>query len=348
MSIKALQEYTFYSRYAKYRADKKRRETWKETISRVFDMHRLKYENQLIQFPELEEYISFAQKMVEKKMVLGSQRAMQFGGEAILTKNERIYNCASGYIDRPRAFQEAHYLLLCGTGVGFSCQKHHIAKLPKIASHTKNKKIYKIPDSIEGWADSIGVLLSSYFVKDQPFPEYVGHSIEFDYSLIRPKGAFISWGGLAPGPDGLKKSHEKIHQLIELRLSQGETRLRPIDCYDIIMHISDSVLSGGIRRCLPEYYQVKLSDGSYKKISDIDITTDYVQYAGKEYKITNVFDNGQQRLIKFDCGEQGYHVSSEYHKWLVYDKLENTMKWETAINIKDDPTRYAFVKDKDS
>ena len=248
MSIKALQDYTFYARYAKYVPEKKRRENWKETISRVFDMHRTQYEEQIKNSPELAEYIDYAQRMVEKKMVLGSQRAMQFGGPAILDKNERIYNCASGHIDRVRAFQEAHYLLLCGTGVGFSCQKKHISRLPNIAKPTKGKKTYQIPDSIEGWADSIGVLLSSYFIKDQPFPEYFDYEVEFDYSLIRPKGTFISWGGLAPGPDGLKNAHEKIFKLISMRLEQEKNRLRPIDCYDILMHVSDSVLSGGIRR----------------------------------------------------------------------------------------------------
>ena len=249
MSIKALSDYTFYSKYAKHLPEKKRRETWRETVTRVFDMHREKYANEL-QNNELEELFGYAEEALLHKKILGSQRALQFGGKAILDKNERIYNCSSGYIDRPRAFQEVFFLLLCGTGVGFSVQTHHINKLPKVKSRGKGKKTYVIPDSIEGWADSVGVLMSSYMVNDQPFPEYAGYEIEFDFSQIRPKGAFISWGGIAPGPDGLKKSLDRSANVIDRRLSRGQEPLQlpAIDVYDIIMHVSDAVLSGGVRR----------------------------------------------------------------------------------------------------
>jgi ribonucleoside-triphosphate reductase len=251
MSIKALQDYTFYSRYAKHVPEKKRRETWKETVKRVFEMHKEKYKNEIHNSSELFELIDFAEKALASKLILGSQRALQFGGNAILSKNERIYNCSSGHLDRPRAFQEIIFLLLCGVGVGFSTQKCHIAKLPNIRKHTKGTKQYIIEDSIEGWADAIGVLMSSYFIKDQPFPEYFGYDIEFNFDQIRPKGAIISWGGIAPGPDGLRNSLIKMNKLIERRFIKDESnelQLHPIDCYDIVMHMSDSVLSGGIRR----------------------------------------------------------------------------------------------------
>lgn len=251
MSLKALSDYTFYSRYARYLPEKKRRETWKEAVTRVFDMHRTKYAKQIASNSELKQIIDEAEKAVMQKKVIGSQRALQFGGDATLAKNERIYNCSSGHIDRPRAFQEALYLLLCGVGVGFSTQYCHINKLPMVAKRNNGKKSYLIEDSIEGWSDAVGVLMSSYFEKDQPFPEYFGYEIEFDFSQIRLKGALISWGGIAPGPDGLEKALNKIVKVIERRFDKdGKSRiqLRPIDCYDIIMHESDSVLSGGIRR----------------------------------------------------------------------------------------------------
>jgi ribonucleoside-diphosphate reductase alpha chain len=251
MSLKALSDYTFYSRYARYLPEKKRRETWKEAVGRVFDMHRVKYANQINENEELKLLIDEAEKMVMQKKVIGSQRALQFGGDATLKKNERIYNCSSGHIDRPRAFQEALFLLLCGVGVGFSTQYCHINKLPTVVKRTKGKKVYVIDDSIEGWANSVGVLMSSYFSKDQSFPEYFGYEIEFDFSQVRPKGALISWGGVAPGPDGLKSALDKIVKVIERRFSKlgkNKVSLPPIDCYDIIMHESDAVLSGGIRR----------------------------------------------------------------------------------------------------
>jgi len=255
MSIRALQDYIFYSRYARHLPEKKRRETFRETVDRVFDMHRRKYVNELAQSEELRELISIAERALASKTILGSQRALQFGGEAILKKNERIYNCSSGHVDRPRAFQEALYLLLCGVGVGFSTQYCHVNKLPKVQKRvyreTVGAKKYVVEDSVEGWADAVGVLMSSFFVEDQPFPEYFGWHIEFDFSKIRPRGSLISWGGIAPGPEGLERALERIQGLINRRIESsdsGTVQLPPIDCYDILMHISDSVLSGGIRR----------------------------------------------------------------------------------------------------
>ena len=250
MSLKSLSDYTFYSHYAKHLSDKQRRETWKETVSRVFDMHREKYKFQIAAEPQLSDYFDFAEEALLQRKALGSQRALQFGGEAILSKNARMYNCSSGYIDRVRAFQETFYLLLCGTGVGFSVQKQHIEQLPQVKRRRKKTITYVIPDNIEGWADSIGVLLSSYFADDQPFPEYFGHTIEFDYSQIRPEGSHISWGGIAPGPNGLRNAIEKVERVIERRFSKdgSPVNLPAIDCYDILMHISDAVLSGGVRR----------------------------------------------------------------------------------------------------
>jgi len=251
MSLKALSEYTQYAKYAKYIPEKKRRETWQELVERVFNMHKIhlgeKYD--LIK-PEIE----FAKDMILKKRILGSQRALQFGGDPILKKNAKIYNCCASYVDRLDFFKETLYLLLCGCGVGASVQKHHIEKLPKVIERNKGKKIFVIPDTIEGWADSVGVLMQSFFNTSSKFYSYdtqcnfdsfSGYEIEFDYSLIRPQGAMISWGGIAPGPAGLKRSLELIENILK---NIKNRKLKPIEVYDIIMHMSDSVLSGGIRR----------------------------------------------------------------------------------------------------
>ena len=247
MSLNALQEYTRIAKYAKYLPEQKRRETWNEQVARVFEMHREYFS----QYPDVVPFIDEAEAGVRNKEILGSQRILQFGGTPILKHNARVYNCAYGHINRPRAFQELMYLLLCGSGVGFSVQKHHVAQLPLIAPRSSilPEKTFVVPDKIEGWADAIGVLIASYLGGIPEFDEYVGIPIKFDYSQIRPAGAPLSSGAKAPGPDGLMRSIEKITEVIERRLEGSpRIRLRPLDVYDIIMHAADAVISGGVRR----------------------------------------------------------------------------------------------------
>lgn len=247
-----LPEYTRISRYSQYNPDKKRRETWSEQTERVFKMHKVKFAKHL-EDEKFMEAFEFAKDMVNKKHVLGSQRALQFGGPAILNKHARIYNCAATYIDRQRVFQEIMFTLLCGVGIGFSVQKHHIEKLPRLVKPNEESVVtYVIPDSIEGWSDAVGVLMGSYFINDESetSDSFFGKTVKFDYSLIRPKGSPIShMGGKAPGPDGLKSSLENVRKILDECVMEKETnKLRSIQCYDILMHISDAVLSGGIRR----------------------------------------------------------------------------------------------------
>lgn len=242
MSIKALQEYTYVSRYARYNPEEKRREIWNEAIDRVCNMH-------ISKFPQVEDEIVSAFEMSKIKRVLGSQRALQFGGIPILKKNARIYNCIASYCDRPRFFQECFWLLLCGCGTGFSVQKHHIAKLPDFHSiKLGKKKEFVIPDTIEGWADALGILIASYMPHAE-FEDWAGYDVEFDFSEIRPAGSVLASGvGKAPGPEPLRRSLNVIKGLLENLVNVGFERLRPIDAYDIIMHASDAVLSGGVRR----------------------------------------------------------------------------------------------------
>jgi ribonucleoside-triphosphate reductase len=248
-ALQELQNYTFVSKYARWIEDKNRRETWKEAVDRVRDMMHTKYADKNIG-PD----IDWAYDMMYKKKILGSQRALQFGGEPILKRNAKIYNCTSSYCDRLRFFQECFWLLLCGSGTGFSVQKHHVAKLPTLSQAKKDQDTgikYIIEDSIEGWSDALGALLSSYFTKasEEKFKKYKDQYVVFDYSNIRGKGAKLSSGvGKAPGFEPLQNGLEKIRALLDRCVASGQKKLRPIDAYDIIMHSSDAVLSGGVRR----------------------------------------------------------------------------------------------------
>lgn len=250
MSLKALMDYTFTAKYSRYLPDKKRRETWKESVDRVRAMMLEKYADK-----NIEERINWAYDMMYKKRVLGSQRALQFGGDPIFKHHARIYNCVASYVDRLRFFQECMYLLLCGCGAGFSVQKHHIAKLPSLLSIAPdgNKK-FVIEDNIEGWSDAIGVLISSYFEQSELFPEYNNKIPVFDYSKIREKNSPLSNGGKAPGPEPLRKAIKNIKKILDNAITRVEfnssacRKLKPVEAYDIIMHFADAVISGGVRR----------------------------------------------------------------------------------------------------
>ena len=233
LSSKILSDITVYMKYARYIKDENRRETWEELVTRNKDMHLKKY-------PQLKEEIENAYQYVYNKKVLPSMRSMQFGGKPIEVAPNRIYNCAYLPIDHELSFSETMFLLLGGTGVGFSVQKHHVEKLPEIQKPLqKRKKRYLIGDSIEGWADAVKALIKSYF--------YGGTPLRFDFSDIRPKGAsLVTSGGKAPGPQPLRECLVKVEGILSEK-DNGD-KLRPIEVHDIICHIADAVLAGGIRR----------------------------------------------------------------------------------------------------
>ncbi len=244
MTLSQLQDYVFHTKYARWNPLLGRRETYSEAVDRVFSMHEKKYADK----PVADE-IAYAKEAAKDRLVLGSQRALQFGGTPIERKNARLYNCTVSYCDRPRFFQECLWLLLCGCGTGFSVQTHHIAKLPDLHPLDQGVVHFAVQDTIEGWADALGVLMASYGIASEEFEGWIGHHVEFDFSLVRPKGSPLSSGsGKAPGPEPLKASLERIRDLLSRCLAAGQTRLRSIDAYDVIMHASDAVLSGGVRR----------------------------------------------------------------------------------------------------
>lgn len=240
-----LSDMKFYTDYSKWINDENRKETWEESVKDVMKIHKDYYKDKIT--PELLELLDFTEKQYIDKKVLGSQRMLQFR-DGVLKHNARQFNCTVSYADRLNFFSEAFYLLLCGCGVGFSVLPKFINQLPKLIRRDKGTKTFVIPDSIEGWADSLACLLSSY--SETPvkgFEQFSGYEIKFDYDLIRPKGAHIAGGFKAPGSEGLKKSLELIETMLNKHLVHSD-RFTTILAYDIVMHSSDAVLSGGVRR----------------------------------------------------------------------------------------------------
>jgi len=239
--------FTFTSKYARFNKNLNRRETWDECINRVAKMHVDQFKRHLPS--EDIDTIKWAFQQVKDKHIVPSMRSMQFGGKAVLAHNARIYNCAVRHVDSIRAFAEIFYLLLCGCGVGIGVSKHFVNRLPDLVTakdKTGTVVTYVVEDSIEGWSDSIEALLNSYFRNTA----FSGRKIVFDFSKIRPKGAPLETaGGKAPGYEGLKQCHLKVKELFDNIIEQQhQTRLKPINAYDILMHCADAVLSGGIRR----------------------------------------------------------------------------------------------------
>ncbi len=256
-----LQDFIAISRYARYSPELRRRETWAEAVGRVRDMHLAHYADTSLgdaaltalsagdvaaedltrigRLGRLHEVIHAAFAAVERREVLPSMRSLQFGGEAIFNKHARIYNCAFTYIDRLEAFRETLYLLLCGCGVGFSVQRHHVAKLPPFAPLRSNAPVstFVVPDTIEGWADALHQLMLA---------AVEGRRVIFDYSTVRPAGAPLrTSGGKAPGPEPLFHSLTRIEHMVQRAAGR---RLRPVETYDILMWAAKAVLSGGVRR----------------------------------------------------------------------------------------------------
>lgn len=269
-SENGLEAYIAVSKYARFRPDLKRRETFSEAVERVCDMHLKRFAEradnsnfrQALESLEAEGLIDLeialilskylngnhfaklvhdAFEAVKHKKVLPSMRSLQFGGNAITSTHARMYNCAFSAIDRLEFFREYYYLLLAGVGCGFSVQNHHMELLPIFPVRLPDIDLpiehYTIEDTIEGWADAIDKLLNSFLQEVK---------IEFNFSKIRPRGTPLQTsGGRAPGHLPLKDALQQIETI--LRGVCGR-KLKPIEAYDICMFIARSVLSGGIRR----------------------------------------------------------------------------------------------------
>lgn len=231
----AIAEYIHASKYARWREDLGRRELYTETVDRVRDMHLRRFVHLPTWF--LDE-IRDAFELVREKRVLPSMRSFQFAGPAIETNHLRGFNCAATLIDRPRAFAETFYLLLCGCGVGYSVQKQHVAQLPPISADFAQYVVqHVVADTIEGWADALDVLIGGAIA---------GYDVEFDFSLIRAKGSPLKTsGGRAPGPEPLRTALEQVRGVL---LGARGRQLSTLEAHTINCHGADAVLSGGIRR----------------------------------------------------------------------------------------------------
>ena len=235
LSNEILSDITVHMKYAKYIPELNRRESWDDLVTRNKNMHIKKY-------PALKENIEEVYRLVYDKKILPSMRSLQFGGKPIEISPNRVYNCAYLPIDHIDSFSEVMFLLLGGTGVGYSVQKHHVQNLePVNKPYAKRTRRFLVGDSIEGWADAIKVLMKSYMGDKRQ------STIDFDFSDIRPKGAqLVTSGGKAPGPQPLKECILKITGILNSKES-GET-LSTIEVHDIVCHVADAVLAGGIRR----------------------------------------------------------------------------------------------------
>lgn len=231
IEAKILSDITVFMKYAKFNPTLNRRENWKELVDRNKQMHLEKY-------PNLKEEIEAAYRYVYDKKILPSMRSLQFAGKPIAINNARLYNCCFLPIDHVDAFSEIMFLLLSGTGVGYSVQRHHVENLPEINKPTKNRR-YLVGDSIEGWADAVKVLMTAY-MKGKAMPIY-------DFTDVRPKGAMLlTSGGKAPGPEPLKDCLHNVQKVLD-RKQNGE-HLTTLEVHDILCYIADAVLAGGIRR----------------------------------------------------------------------------------------------------
>lgn len=231
LSQQILSDITIFNKYARYIPARNRRESWSEICERNMQMH-------LERYPMLQKEIVEAYEFVLGKKVLPSMRSIQFAGKAIRVNNSRIFNCSFCHVDDYRVFSEIMFLLLGGTGVGYSVQQHHVEKLPEIRKPVKTRR-YVIGDSIEGWADAIKMLIKAYLCgRSRPL---------FVYDQIRPKGSrLVTAGGKAPGPEPLRKCLIQMQELLDSK-EDGE-KLTPLECHDLICIMADAVLAGGIRR----------------------------------------------------------------------------------------------------
>lgn len=305
-SAKILSDVTVFGKYARYLPEHKRRETWTEIVDRNKGMH-------LKKFPNLIDQIEEAYELVMKKEVLPSMRSLQFAGKAIEVNPSRINNCSYLPVDHPLAFSEIMFLLLGGTGVGYSVQFHHIEKLPSIRKPQPEKpygtRRYLIGDSIEGWADSIKVLIKSYFSG--------GPEIVFDYSDIRKKGArLVTAGGKAPGPEPLKICHAQIRKILNEK--EDGDQLKSIEIHDIICHIADAVLSGGIRRAaLISFFSMDDEDMLSAKAGDWYVSNPQRARSNNSAVVVRhlvkkeAFDQLWERIKRSGSGEPGIYFTND-------------------------------------
>lgn len=238
-----LSDLKLYSDYLKWDEDLGRYETWEEACDKVLETHYIKYGDKIV------PYLNEIRESYHNKEFLASQRNLQFRGDQVFKHNAKVYNCSTTYAYSPDVFNKGFYVLLCGTGLGVNLKRKFVNQLPALHKRSTESSLHIVEDSIEGWADAAKALISSYVKHPSLEEKYFGKNIKFDFSKVRPTGALITGGFKAPGSRGLKQSLERIESLLDTAIGEkSKINFSSILAYDVFMHLSDAVLSGGVRR----------------------------------------------------------------------------------------------------
>jgi len=228
-----LSEFVFYRTYSRWLESEGRRETWEESINRYFinviEPHSEKLPKKIVK--EIKWQIG-------RMGVMPSMRTLWSAGHSFKHTNVAGYNCGYLPIVDIFSFCELLYILMCGTGVGFSVEQEEISKMPEVPHQTaQGSGTHIVEDSKEGWAESLRVGLESWFS---------GRDLEFDYSSVRPRGSrLITMGGRASGPEPLKRLHDFVRRVI---LGAQGRQLTSLECHDIACKVAEIVVVGGVRR----------------------------------------------------------------------------------------------------
>lgn len=326
ISAKILSDIVIHNKYSKFLYEENRRETFEEICNRNLLMHINKFRGQSEIISELNRiYADF----VKTRKILPSMRSMQFAGRPIELSPSRLYNCAGVNVDNPAVFSETMFLLLGGSGVGYSIQRHHVEQLPTIKLPTKTRR-YLVSDNIEGWADAIKVLMRSFF-EGRPEPR-------FDYSDIREKGALlITSGGKAPGPQPLHDCIHKIRAILASK-SNGE-QLSSLEAHDIMCHIADAVLAGGIRRAamialfdLDDEDMLSCKCGNWWELNPQRGRANNSAVVLRHRVTKPVFDGLWERVKMSGSGEPGIYFSND-KEWTVNPCCEIALKNGQFCNL---------------
>jgi len=302
ISQKILSDVTIFNKYAKYIPEIERRETWQELVERNMAMHMRKY-------PQLKAEIKENYKYVFNRQVLPSMRSLQFGGTPIELSNNRMFNCAYSPCNHPAVFSETMFNLLGGSGVGFSVQSRHVEKLPLIQGPSSKQRRFLVGDSIEGWADAVKVLIKAYTLgKSDP---------QFDFRDVRPKGArLITSGGKAPGPDPLRICLDKLRSVLNDAVGR---KLKPLEVHDMICHIADAVLSGGIRRAAlislfdhDDLDMLSAKSGEWWELNPQRGRANNSVVLHREHTTEEMFFNVWEKVKASGAGEPGFFWTNDY------------------------------------
>ena len=310
------QRYMAMSRYARYLPDEKRRESWEETIKRYCDFWQGKYQD-LFPYDKI-------QSSIYNLEVMPSMRALMTAGKALSRDEAAGYNCAYLAVDDPRAFDECLYLLMAGCGVGFSVERQVIAKLPIVSEEFyQTDSVIKVKDSKIGWASAFRELIAMLFAGQVP---------QWDLSLLRPMGAPLkTFGGRSSGPEPLNELFENTVRIFSL--AKGR-KLTSLECHDIMNFIGSAVVVGGVRRCLPGDTLVQIGPTEWKEIKDF-VVGDMIYLEGEYQQVKNIFDQGNQEVLKIILDDGSYLESTANHKWLVFNKETEILEWIETQNLKE-------------